>query len=221
MSEVNPLGGGWGKEGRNSYTTIKAQAKHWYDIELNCDKNDFVGCALELSAKCKYFILRDWSFVNFAPHAYNQNLPSFSFLTLNSLKGKCVLKPFAIVRNAVDVYLSRKGLLSEFVTSYCAYVNEIVNNNIPIYKYENFCDDPEYVLRMLCEYLNIPFDIICLNYQKFTNVNGDVQSVSRGQLQNKIAPLARMKVQDGRVFDAISRQLALKKANSLLGYKWL
>ncbi len=33
MSEVNPLGGGWGERGANSLTTIKDQAKHWYHLE--------------------------------------------------------------------------------------------------------------------------------------------------------------------------------------------
>ena len=77
LSEVSPIGGGWGKEGPDSFTTVKEQAKNWYQIELSSD--DFVENIVELEKFCNdnklYLVVRDWSFINFMPHEYNNFNP--------------------------------------------------------------------------------------------------------------------------------------------------
>ena len=215
MSEVNPLGGGWGKEGSDSYTTIKAQAGAWYGIEL--ENVEFASSAVELAGKCEHLIIRDWSFVNFAPIPQNKNKPPQSLLILDELETVCTVKPFAFVRNAIDVYLSRKGSLYDFVMAYRTFAQEIVRRNIPIYHYEEFCIDPPAVFKQLCNYIDVQYRDVFTEYLKFLNVNGDVQGVSRGKMQNMIAPLPRLQI-DPDLLQIIKSHTLLQEVNEMLGY---
>ena len=224
MSEVNPLGGGWGKEEEDSLTTVKAQAKGWYDIDLDSDEDDFADCVVELSQKCKHLVLRDWSFMNFFP---NMGIPIIddkieieainSFLILDELKDRCNVKPFAFVRNGIDAYLSRKGKLYLFAEAYLRYVQELLNLGIPIYKYEAFCLEPERILKDICLYAGLPYVDVCTTYSEFTTMNGDVQAESRGNRQNRIISLPRLEV-TSRVMIGINNCTDLQEANKLLGY---
>ena len=225
MSEVNPLGGGWGKEEENSFTTIKAQAKEWYNIDLDHDEDDFAGCAVELSQKCKHLILRDWSFSNFFPNMglsvedeKDVFVPINSFLILDELRAECDFKPFAFVRNGIDAYLSKKGKLYWFAESYLRYVQELLHLGIPIYKYEDFCLSPERILKDICLYAGLPYKDVFTVYSKFTTVNGDVQGESRGNRQNRIISLPRLEVTP-RVMADIYNCAELQEANKLLGYE--
>lgn len=224
LSEVNPLGGGWGVEGKDSLTTVKAQAKGWYGIELDSDEDDFAGCVVELSQKCKHLILRDWSFVNFFP---NMGLtlvddriefePPNSFLILDELEGKCNVRPFAFVRDGIDVYLSRGSKLGWFAEAYLAYVSELVRLEIPVCKYEDFCLEPDRILKDICSYTDLPYADVFTQYSGFTTVHGDVQQNSRGAKQGRIAPLGRIEV-SSQIVTAINESIDLREANKLLGY---
>lgn len=224
MSEVNPLGGGWGIEGKDSFTTIKAQAKEWYGIDLESDEDDFEGSAVELSGKCKHLILRDWTVSNFFPNL-GMNLidgkvafpaPN-SFLILDALKDKCELKPFAFVRNSIDVYLSKGGSLPIFATAYLNYVREILRLEISVVRYEDFCRDPDLVIRDICNYTGLPYAAVTEKYMSFNTVNGDIQYNSRGQAQGQIVILPRIKVHES-IMNGIDSCWELKEANRLLGY---
>lgn len=224
MSEVNPLGGGWGKEGKDSLTTVKAQAKGWYDIDLDSDENDFADCVVELSQKCKHLILRDWTFVNFFPNMGMVLIDDRieleavnSFLILDELKDKCDVKPFAFVRDCIDVYLSRKGKLYLFAESYLRYAQELLNLGIPIYKYEDFCLEPERILKDICLYAGLPYKNVCDTYSEFTTVHGDTQAKSRGNRQNKIISLPRLE-STFETMTIITNWIDLREANKLLGY---
>ena len=224
MSEVNPLGGGWGKEGKDSLTTIKAQAKGWYDIDLDSDEYNFADCVVELSQKCEHLVLRDWTFVNFIP---NMGIPleddrieleaANSFLILDELNGRCDVKPFTFVRDGIDAYLSRKGKLYWFAEAYLRYAQELLNLGIPIYKYEDFCLDPERVLKDICLYAGLPYADVLTTYGEFTTVHGDVQADSRGNMQNKIISLPRLEV-SSKLMEIVNNCVDLREANKSLGY---
>ena len=224
LSEVNPLGGGWGVEAEASLTTVKAQAKGWYNIDLDSDEDDFVGCVVELSKKCKHLILRDWTVANFLPNLgktlEDEEIvfdPPKSFLILEDLQGHCDVKPFAFVRDAFDVYLSKGGNMPIFAESYLCYVKELLRLEVPVCRYEEFCVDPKHVLRTICEYTGIPYTDDWADYAKFTTVHGDIQYNSRGQTQGQIATLPRIKVHES-IATAIANCSELQEANRLLEY---
>lgn len=221
LSEVNPLGGGWGPRGADSYTTVGAQAKHWYGIELKSD--DFSDALVELADACRrrdrVLIVRDWSFIDFVPHEYNGMQPPRRFLTLDALESRVGVRPFAFVRNAIDVYLSRRGDTEAFFRDYLAYVRELVRRKVPIFRYEDFCRNPEGTLRALCRLSGARFSDAFRRYEEYENVNGDVQlgTASRGIRRRGIRPLKRKPV-DADLRRRIGGNPDMVAANRLLGY---
>ncbi len=223
MSEVNPLGGGWGAKKEKSPTTIKAQAKQWYNIDLKND--DFCESALELAHICqkqnKHLIIRDWPYINFVQHEYNNFNPPNKLLSYEQLKDKCHLIAFAFVRDSIDVWISR-GMppVKEFYKQYSKYINEIIKNNIKIFKYEDFCQNPDQEMKKICEYIGIKYSDTYKNYNNFTNVNGDIQNKhkSRGIKQQKITLLPRKEIPFKKIKE-INNCQEMKRINSLLGYK--
>ena len=179
---------------------------------------------VELSEKCKYLILRDWSVPNFM-HNLGMTLvdegiafpaPN-SFLILDELKDRCNLKTFAFVRDSFDVYLSKGGNMLAFAEAYLRYVKELLSLEIPVCRYEKFCLDPKYILRTICDYIDVPYTDDWIKYMEFTTVHGDVQHSSRGQAQGRIVTLPRIKVHES-IATAIGACLELQEANRLLGY---
>src|SRR3990172_8738556 len=165
LSEVNPLGGGSGKRG-TSLRTVKDQAKSWYDIDIPAD--GFAEEILELESLCatagKHLLVRDWSFVNFVPNPSNGFVPPGRLLTLEALDGRCEVVPFAFVRDAIDVWASRRSSslirrehMGVFFKCYLDYVREILRRKIRIFKYEDFCRDPAEVIKMISEHTELEY----------------------------------------------------------------
>ena len=176
LSEVNPLGGGWGELGENSYTTVTEQAFYWYNIKLN--QSYFKESIVELNQYCKSngktLIIRDWSFVNFSKHPDNNYNPPNKFLTIEKLNNQNI-NIFAFIRDAIDVWISRGMPDTEtFYSEYYEYLKELLRLKVPIFKYETFTRRPRVTLRKICNTIDVPYDKSifwdCLNYKK---VNGD------------------------------------------------
>ena len=224
MSEVNPLGGGWGEKKEKSPITIKEQARQWYNISLQTE--GFVDNAIELAEVCKknkkHLIIRDWSYVNFTPHELNNFTPSNKLLSYEQLKlnDQKDLTTFAFVRDSIDVWISR-GMppVEEFYKQYSEYINELIKNDIKIFKYEDFCQNPDKEMKKICKYIQIPYSDNYKNYNDFVNVNGDTQNKqkSRGIKQQKIKPLARKKVPLEKIKE-INNCTKMIYTNKLMGY---
>jgi len=222
LSEINPLGGGWGVRGKESYTTVRSQAEHWYGIDLSSD--DFAEGILELDKICqrhgKHLIVRDWSFVDFFPHDANGFNPPNRFLTLDALRGRCDLHPFGFVRDAIDVWISRGTPdPEEFFLYYKCYVDALRSLDVPIFKYEEFCRDPRKVIQCICECVRLEYSESFWQYASFKKVNGDVQvkGGSRGMNQGNIAPLPRRLLDKDKI-RVINSSEDMKEANRLLDY---
>jgi len=219
LSEVNPLCGGWCKRVPCSLTTVRAQAKHWYQIELHSD--GFAESVLELEKLCnqtgKHLIVRDWPFVNFVPHEYNSWTPPNRLLTLEALEGKCTLSPFAFVRDSIDVWISRGVPVQDFFGPYLRYIRAI--QDMPIFKYEDFCRDPAAIIQQICALTGLEYSDDWQNYASFQNVSGDVQATrgSRGIRQGKIGPLPRRR-KPRRQIAEVNQCKEMIEANRLLGY---
>ena len=222
LSEVNPLGGGQGESGDTSCQTVTSQAKKWYGIELT--QAGFCNQIKELAGKCERagqkLVIRDWSFVNFAPFVTNQFSPPERFLILEEL-GLENCRPFAFVRNAIDVWTScGSPPADEFFPMYKKYIDSLIALDIPIFKYEDFCINPTGVLQKICEYAGLTFtDSFVSKYQYFNKVNGDVQieGGSRGIRQKAIQLLPRREIPPEKIRELLRCKEA-KAVNRLLGY---
>lgn len=219
LSEVNPLGGGSGKDSV-SYQTVKEQAKNWYQIELKSD--NFVEQVIELEKICantgKYLLVRDWTFVNFTPLINNNWNPPNTLMTIEALEGKCNLISFAFVRDSIDVWISRgTPNAKDFFDSYLRYIKAIIKEDIPIFKYEDFCKNSGFVLRRICEVTGLEYRKTYEKYKNFHQVNGDIQILSRGRRQGAIKPLPRKLISKEKIIE-VSQCTEMIEANSLLGY---
>jgi hypothetical protein len=219
LSEVNPIGGGSGKE-EISCSTVKSQASQWYGIDLK--SNNFAEGLLELKDICiekqKHLIVRDWSFANFTPLRQNNWQPSYTLLTLEVLQKETHVKPFAFVRDAIDVWISR-GMpeCNNFFNSYLKYVKAIIENQIPIFKYEDFCQNPQETIESICNKTGLEYKDVINDYQNFDKVNGDIQILSRGRRQNSIKPLYRKNIKRDKI-QKLHECPAMMEANQLLAY---
>lgn len=221
MSEVNPLGGG-GSKTPNSPRTVREQARHWYGIDVSSE--DFTDSIVELSGICessgKRLVVRDWTFVNFVPTSQNEYTPANRLLSLESLEKRCKVIPFAFVRDTIDVWISRgTPPLGQFCSEYSRYIDAIVKRGIPIFKYEDFCHNPDRVMQNICNYCNLQYNHSYRNYFSFDTVSGDVQSnrPSRGAIKSSILPLRR-KLISRSLIAKIEGCHELRGVNELLGY---
>ncbi|MGE4440984.1 MAG: hypothetical protein AB7D27_05795 [Desulfomicrobium sp.] len=175
ISEVNPLGGGYGKEREASLDSIPAQAKGWYDYTVT--SQTYGEQAAELASLVdgdgKVLVIRDWPYVNFHPHPYNGNLPPQRLLIFDEISRYLIPRPFALVRDAVDVWASC-GKQHNFFSYYLKYIEAIVDYNMPIVKYEDLCANPEAIVRRLCASTGLVFSNFA-NFYQFSRVNGDTQ----------------------------------------------
>ena len=69
-------------------------------------------------------------------------------------KNFCV-KSVAFVRDGVDVALSQGNSIKVFADAYLDYINFLVNQQVEIFKYESFCDNPDVTFRSIGESLEI------------------------------------------------------------------
>jgi len=199
---------------------VKQQALQWYGIELN--STGLLDNILELERYCtqngKKLIVRDWSINNFAEHKFNNYDPPGRFLILDLLKEHCGIKPFAFVRDAVDVWISRSmKKVDVFFPPYLCYVRALKELGVPIFKYEDFCSDPARVLEQICEYTGIQFVDVTNSYHGFKKVTGD-NDKSRGWRQNEIRPLPRKSILKKKKY-ALANCIEMRQCNELLGYE--
>ncbi len=221
LSELHHLGGGTGRDGE-ALRTVHDQAWEWYGIELRHD--EFIEALCELHDICKRqgkrLVLRDWVSADFIPHRFNGYEPGGRLTTLPALGERLDVRPFAFVRDGIDVWISRRCPDPvEFFAQYRRYAEAIVESGMPIFRYEDFCRKPEPTMRRICEAGDLPYSDAFRDYESFAKVNGDVQlgRPSRGVRQGEIAPLTRRAIAPGLI-DAVDRCPAMVEANRLLGY---
>lgn len=221
LSEVNRLGGGAGV-GPVSCQTVQDQAWAWYGIRLA--QPSFAEGIWELDRVCesssRRLVVRDWTYVEFMPTVENKGRPSGRLATLDDLEQRGSVVPFAFVRDAIDVWISRGCPPTDaFFDGYLRYVQALVQRRVPIFKYERFCLDPDGVMRRLCGQCGLDYSDAYRKHQSFTRVNGNVQlgTESRGIQQGQIRPLARRWISPERV-RSVNRSKAMIQANRLLGY---
>lgn len=218
FSEVNPFACADGTEGPETYKTLHKQALEWYGINLRSE--NFVGCILELEEHCrqnnKKLIIRDWPLINFSGHHEGSNPPN-KLLTLRALEGKCEIKAFAFVRDAIDVWISHKMKnVYSFFPEYLRYIEAVKAENIPIFKYEDFCRDPHTSMKSICDYAGLEYQDVTSDYYKYTKITGDTVR-SRGLKQQKITLFPRKVIPAKKSYD-LSTSEEMKKANEMMGY---
>ena len=205
--------------------TIKDQSREWYGIDLHSET--FEGQVREVvnnpSTQNHHIIIRDWSYGSFVPLSFNNFQPENNLGTLQCLKKICKCKSFAFVRNAKDIWLSMSVSEKEFhdikLEHLLCYTKQIIMSGMPIFKYEDFCENPELVMRSICQYLEMEYSNTFLHFYENYKTTGDIDTVkiSRGSPLHKISILPRRDISDEK---SVLLELSYAdEVNALLGYE--
>ena len=213
LSEVNPLGCG-GRNNDKTFSSIKAQAKQWYQIDLKTD--GYAENILELEKICedtgRRLVVRDWPFVNFVPFEDNNMSPPGRLLALEALKGKCGLRAFAFFRDGIDVWISRGCKPpKEFFGQYMEYLKAVLAEGMPVFKYEDFCVTPERVMREICAYAGLEYSEQFRDYHKFTKFNGDSSRLEEIKLPKRRGIKLKKRL-------GLAMCKGMREAQELIGY---
>lgn len=174
------------------------QLSRWYGIHI--EQESIIGELRNASESAenlnKIFILRDWSFGSFVPLKYNDFTPPGFLNTVDDLTDALLgeVSAFAFVRNPIDVWLSMKDSAKSFHDINLAYLKEFVldvkKRNLPILKYEAFCEDQQTVLNEIYDIIGqLPLPNLSLS----RNVIGDINypAASRGADKDTVCKLPR------------------------------
>lgn len=210
LSEVSPI--------KND---VVKQAAEWHGIELQ--STEFVDAVRELNDICdasgRCLIVRLWVVGEFAPGRRDSPPPTYELTGYRALaEAFDDLRAVALVRDPIDIWISRGCWPSGFFANYKRYANRLLAEEIPIQKYEDLCRNPEETMQWTCRHLQLPFDESFLNFHAQKNVKGDVHyTASRGRESRRIKVLKRRRV--SRTYrNVINESKEMVAANSALGY---
>ena len=221
LSEINPEAT-W----ISGLNKISNQSERWYNIKI--EDTNFINQIKQVKEHCdennKHLIIRDFSYGSFVPRSYNNFNPSYTLLLLNALKETDIeITVFAFVRDAIDIWLSMNESQKKFydreLSGLHKFTQLLISNSIRVFRYEDFCSNPEKEMRRICEYIKIPYSEEFKNYYKVQNVTGDIRypADSRSVNEKKIKLLKRR-----RVSKVIGREIEEKtmvfRINKLLDY---
>jgi hypothetical protein len=185
----------------NSCSTIGEQAEKWYGLKLK--SKDFIDQVNEIYEYCQSnnmtLIIRDWTFGSFVSSKYNNFHPSKTLATYKALKKKFPVVAFGLVRDAVDIWLSLEASPRTFYDTKLESLFELteclIENNIKLFKYEDFCRNSEKFMKKICDFINLDYSDTYKKYTEYLNVTGDTDlpDYSRGIKKGSIALIKRRK----------------------------
>jgi hypothetical protein len=217
LSEVNPILSSDNKD-FPGVNIVARQAGQWFGIELDSEgfEDSVLECHTQAIKRGMRLVVRDWPFINFFPVRLNSKQPVNELATLKALSNCTAIRPFAFVRNLIDVWIS-SGMpdVDEFARCSMNYASAVLESGMPMFYYEEFCDDPAKVMRGICEVTGLEYDP---RFQQSFISNeqavGDFTSVAskRGIKRKHRARIGKERIaelQDCSLF---------RRANELFGY---
>lgn len=214
LSEAHPI-----HNGKGGIHSVKEQMKKWYGVDIKADEySDQIDEAKKWCDKNdKFLVIRDWSYIDFAKSYLNEFNPPKNSTNMKLLESKYIVKKIAYVRDTIDVYLSQGQSIKSFSKEYLDFVSYIKKQNIEIFKYEDFVDNPQKEFELICKTLDLPkLDKVVENDVSSQKVIGDI-NVSRGNQSGKIIKLKRRYAGYFKT-KAINTNDELIEANKMLDY---
>lgn len=220
LCQLSEIGTNWGISPshtlESSSEAIKKQSSQWYNLDICGD--DFESTVLSFCEECRNNsfvpVIRNWSHEAF--NTISDTSPINSIYTFPKNTPYQILS-FALVRNAIDVFLSQKYSLNEFSRKYRLYAESLANSNIKLFKYEELCERPYALISKIYKYLGLTSEI---NIDDFAmqKTTGDSQLTftSRGFRKKNLISLPRRRRYPRP--DQIESNKDLIIANYLLGY---
>jgi predicted O-linked N-acetylglucosamine transferase (SPINDLY family) len=208
------------------------QAHKWFDLltpgdmERLRDKGNpgFLGAIALIHERCaergKNLVIRDWSHLDFTGLPFLEH-PSYRLTLADTLGERFEVVSTTTVRHPIDQWLSLRELailrgrinLEEFLRGYLRFAE--IAAKLGFVRFEDFTQDQETQLRLLCERLRLPYDAGYRGrWATYTTITGDRQGT---RARDRITKLPRKEMEPG-LLDACERNADYRRALELLGY---
>lgn len=216
-------------------TNPMMQAHQWFGL---IDKRDiakwktrppsmlqFVNlCDTRARAQGKVLVLRDWSHMDYIAVPYGE--PAFGFALGELLETVYELCVSVTTRHPLDQYLSLQGLpvvaraldFEAYCTG-CVRFAEYAQVH-GFHRYEDFTREPDRVLRVMCDELNLEFDSsYAQRWFDYSTITGDTRpGLGRGSTRREIVEMPRA-VSDEGLLERFRANADYVRACELLGYE--
>jgi hypothetical protein len=182
LSEVHP---------RWAFFDPMDQACDWFGLVSDAERHEFrVRTDIDylqriqlIHSRCAarglHLIIRDWTHVDFfhGPYAVQ---PACRLSQYDCLKEHFHVNHVAIIRHPLDAYLSLRQVppyrpmgFDYYLPRFRLFADRA--GDVGLVRYEDFCDDPQTVVRKICEKLAVNYtDEFMSNYANYTTITGDV-----------------------------------------------
>jgi hypothetical protein len=204
-----------------SHLALKAQMDEWYGISLRAD--GLQECVSELVSYCtsndRQLIIRDWTYQDFMPNKWNRWRPANRFTMLESLRKVSRVRVVALVRDAIDIYLSSMENIEDFARGHLRFVETLNATSVPVFKYEDLVKEPDAFIRRLCDTTGLEYSTDWSAFPRNPHATGDTRfgSLSRGGRARSVKALPRKRINKG-ARRRINQCKTLQQANRLLDY---
>ncbi len=195
LSEVHPL---------ISVTDPLDQAQQWFQLfdqdeyqQLKQSKPPYSDIIHAIHGKAlqrhRHLILRDWSHIDFTAVPFVDQ-PSYRLSHTELLKESFDIRQIATVRHPIDTFLSLSKLaimqgkldLDQYLRGFKQFA--IKAKKMGFIRYEDFCANPQAVMRQICATLNVAYDDQFINrFANYAYITGEKTS-SRSGAEIKLPP---------------------------------
>lgn len=210
------------------------QARDWFGLVDASDEAElrqrtgaarFTDVVALIAEKCaargETLVLRDWSHLDFTGAPFEPN-PPYRFRTVEALESHMPVTRCCTVRHPLDQWLSLRRLsilpedygVDQFLRGYRAFAEQAVE--LGFFRYEDFLDDTDAVLRGICQRLELSHDPAWRErwhlYNKLTGDGGAIRE------SNEIAPRPRKPVEPGLLAE-LAANADYRASIEMLGYQ--
>ncbi len=205
LSEIHPLG--------LKYFNPIIQAHSWHKV-LTADDIRRLGAAKQvefadamglIARRCsesgRKLVVRDWAHLDFMAVPFLLR-PKNRLLLAEVLGGEYEIKQLGLVRHPIDEWLSLRKLdimrgrlsVDAYLRGYLKFAEQC--QRFGYIRYEDFCDDAEGQMRVICERFGLEYDEgFLLRWADYKNITGDTGGGSRGGRLREIVRLERKPVE--------------------------
>ena len=227
LSEIHPYGY------ENQLINPLAQAHEWFNLFTPEDISrikashpfPFIDAIELIKQRCDernlHLVIRDWSHIDFTGWPHNDK-PAYKLTTVKRLASRFTIIRTATVRHPIDQWLSFRESqswtgtefsLEKYLYGYRKFAELAVKMGYE--RYEDFTEQPEFVLEKICNKLRIPFD------PRFKDNWGNYQSITTATRDRDggfvISKRPRREVEE-ELITSFSKNKDYQTAIKLLGY---
>jgi hypothetical protein len=225
LSEIHPAG--------IKYFNPLAQAHHWFGLLTGGDLGDVAKSGgvsfndgIEIIAKrcrnnAQTLVLRDWSHLDYTAVPF-LHAPTYESALSDTLRHRFRVVDAATVRHPVDQWLSLSRLpimqnkinLDTFLRGYLRFAE--YSSWVGFIRFEDFLQDPDSNLAVLCKRLEIDFDPSYIDrWSSYRTITGDQIKQDRGKERIRASS---PRSYESSLLDTVYRNSDYQASIKLLGY---